>query len=298
MTAEGTDVDAPTVIFLHIGKTAGTTLGRILRRHYRSEELYAFPRRREAAAAMAGEAAPRERTLAAFAELPEAQRASYRLLLGHTVFGIHELVPRPSVYFTMLRHPTALVPSQYRYVVRTPAHRHHRAVVDSRMSLEDYITSGLAIETDNSQTRAIAGDIGTPVGACGADMLVTARRNLEERFAVVGLTERFDESLIALSRRFGWRRMHYVPAKRAPRRDRQTGVLPATVRLIEERNALDVALWEDAQSRLGALVAGDDVQRAVARLRRRNRLYRPIGTLSYTWPKAVQERLGPARRRR
>src|SRR4029077_1199286 len=78
----------PTVIFLHIGKTAGTTLRRIPRRHYPKSDIMVVRSR----------PFTREHTLAQFAELPEAQRSAPRLIMGHTVFGLHELVPRPSTY--------------------------------------------------------------------------------------------------------------------------------------------------------------------------------------------------------
>ena len=61
----------------------------------------------------------------------------------------------------MLRDPVSLAVSQYRYVLRTPGHRHHEAA--QGMSLEEYVESGPRSEMDNSQTRAIAGDLGTPV---------------------------------------------------------------------------------------------------------------------------------------
>ena len=65
---------------------------------------------------------------------------------------------------TMLRDPVRLAVSQHRYVLRTPGHRHHERA--QGMTLEEYVASGFALEMDNSQTRAIAGDIGTPYGGC------------------------------------------------------------------------------------------------------------------------------------
>ena len=75
-----------TIIFLHIGKTAGSTLRPVLKRQFpRSEAITIRARRR-----------PREETLTDFAQLPEADRMRPRLIMGHTVFGLHESVPRPS----------------------------------------------------------------------------------------------------------------------------------------------------------------------------------------------------------
>ncbi|MGH3075770.1 MAG: hypothetical protein ACRDQC_12610, partial [Gaiellales bacterium] len=95
-----------TIIFLHIGKTAGSTLRPVLKRQFsRSEAITIRARRR-----------PREETLTDFARLPEADRMRPRLIMGHTVFGLHESVPRPSTYITMVRNPVRLAVSQYRYV--------------------------------------------------------------------------------------------------------------------------------------------------------------------------------------
>ena len=46
---------------------------------------------------------PREETLADFALLSEADRHRPRLIMGHTVFGLHEHVPRHCRYVTMVR---------------------------------------------------------------------------------------------------------------------------------------------------------------------------------------------------
>src|SRR3954447_6940423 len=107
-----------TLIFLHIGKTAGTTLGRILRRHYPRNQVYSIPVPPHAREVELGDDSrcpglrqlhpPREMTLITFADVPEDLRRRYRLVLGHTVFGIHELLPQPSFYVTMLRNPVSL----------------------------------------------------------------------------------------------------------------------------------------------------------------------------------------------
>ena len=150
----GRMTDDRTVIFLHIGKTAGSTLRQVLKRQFPSSQALTVRARRR----------PRTDTIADFARLPEEDRLRPRLIMGHTVFGLHEGVPRPCTYVTMLRQPVKLALSQYRYVQRIPSHHHHEAVKD--MTLEEYVASRISFEMDNSQTRAIAGDLDTPVGEC------------------------------------------------------------------------------------------------------------------------------------
>jgi hypothetical protein len=268
-----------TVIFLHIGKTAGSTMRQILKRQFRSSERMTVRARRR----------PREETLADFARMPEADRLRPRLIMGHTVFGLHEHVPRPCSYVTMVRHPVKLAVSQYRYVLRTPGHRHHARV--QGMTLEEYVESGFALEMDNSQTRAIAGDVGTPYGGCTDEMLKTAKRNLADHFPWVGVTERFDESVVLLGRTFGWKDVRYVPANvarsSAPPTSEQTA-------LVERMNRLDLELYDHACRLLDERIAGEPgFAAAYERFLRANARYRHWGRLTYTIPSMVKRRFAP-----
>jgi hypothetical protein len=273
-------VSDETIIFLHIGKTAGSTMRQILKRQFRSSQTMTVRARRR----------PREETLADFALLPEADRLRPRLIMGHTVFGLHEHVPRPCRYVTMVRDPVRLAVSQHRYVLRTPGHRHHE--VAQGMSLEEYVESGLALEMDNSQMRAIAGDIGTPFGGCTPEMLEIAKRNLAGHFAWVGVTERFDESVVLLGHTFGWRDVRYVSANVA-----RGGAPPtdAELDLVRRANHLDLELYEHACRLLDErIAAAPEFADALERFRRANGRYGRWGRLTYTLPARIKRRLAPA----
>jgi hypothetical protein len=272
----------PTVIFLHIGKTAGTTMRQVLRRNFRSSDVMVIRVRGRS----------REETLERFGELPAEERARPRLIMGHTVFGLHQHVPRPSTYITIVREPYRLVVSQYRFVVRTPGHRHHELVTSKGMSIADYIRSGVSMEMDNSQTRAIAGDISVPFGACTDEMLERAKQNLDASFAVAGLTERFDETLTLLQKRFGWSHLHYVRANVAPQGE------PVQIRdeardMIDEHNRLDNALYGYVTERFEeAMGRYPSFEEDFARFKRHNAMYRPWGVLSQTYPQRIASRIG------
>jgi hypothetical protein len=279
----------PTVIFLHIGKTAGTTLRVILRRQFRPSQVMLVRARMR----------PREETLTDFARLPEAERDRPRLIMGHTVFGLHRYVPRPSTYVTVLRRPVSLVLSQYNFVRRTVDHRHHQVVTSRNMSLQEYIASGVSLEMDNSQTRAIAGDLSTPFGECTSQMLEAAKDNLDRHFAVAGLTERFDETLLLLGKAFGWRRLHYVPANVSPRAMGEQ-LEPATREAIEEQNRLDLDLYQHVGDRFGETIRRYPAfDRDLSHFRTINSIYRPWGQVRYVIPRrlygAVRQRVGASR---
>ncbi|MEO8292235.1 MAG: hypothetical protein ABI635_03770 [Actinomycetota bacterium] len=273
---------AGTTIFLHIGKTAGSTLRKVLHRNVPRAQtlLVQTPQRRDTLRPR------REGTVEAFARMPEDVRARAKLVEGHVIFGIHRFVPGPSTYITVLRDPVALAVSQYRYVVRTPGHRLHDMVTSGSMGLEDYVRSGISLEVDNSQTRAISGDVSAPFGGCSEAMLDAAKRHIEEHFAVVGLTERFDESLVLMGRMFGWKRLSYVPLKVAPA---SREPIPDHVRrLLEEQNRFDLALHRYAGERFQRAVEDlPSFEADLRRFRRRNAVYRRLGGMVHTVPQRL-----------
>lgn len=102
-------------------------------------------------------------------------------------------------------------------------------------------------------------------------------------FAVVGLTEGFDESLILLRRTFGWSKLHYPPANFSLRRGGRP-VPRSVLERIEALNWLDADLYEYAQRRMQqAIDAAAQFDADLRRFRRSNSLYRRTwGAVTYT----------------
>jgi Galactose-3-O-sulfotransferase len=276
--------DRPTVIFLHVGKTAGATMRRALRREFRRVEVMEVR-----APAVAPGRLRRDGAVAWFGSLPEADRARPRLIMGHMTYGLHEFVPRPSGYVTLLREPIALVRSQYHHVRRHEGHLLHEQA-KAHPDLTSYIESGLSLEMDNSQTRAFAGDTTTPFGSCTPEMLERAKDHLR-RFEVAGLTERFDESLVAMIRAFGWKRVRYVTTNVDPHRSSRAPLTDRELAVVRDRNALDLELYTWASERFRReVVEAEGFADALAAFREENRRYGPIGRLA-ALPRASVARL-------
>src|SRR4051812_5972736 len=92
------------LIFLHIPKTAGSTLTTIMHRQYSADEIYDIYEVRKSPQLMA---------------LPEEQRAKIKLLKGHIPFGLHAFLPNGKAeYFTILREPVDRVLSHYYHFAR------------------------------------------------------------------------------------------------------------------------------------------------------------------------------------
>lgn len=223
-----------TVIFLHLPKTAGTTLHNIINRQYPRQAIHSFGP--DAVAAVA-----------AFRAMPEAERANIRLLKGHMPFGLHTYLPQPAAYFTMLRDPVDRVISEYYFARRNPAHYLHWLIVEQNLSLVEALEAQVHVMLNDAQTRLLSGVWGeVPFGEMTAEHLEQAKRNLAH-CTIVGLTERFDESLLLLQRAFGWQDIRYRRANVTPERPPKESFEPAALQIIRQAQPLDLELYDYAR---------------------------------------------------
>ena len=280
-TAASADRSVPTCIFLHIPKTAGMTLRQIIERNYRRANRYLIPLPPAAfdqGPRADGDGNPGDPSrptpspdteIRKLARLPEERKRNLRIVYGHTVFGVHEVLPGPCAYVTMLREPVGRVLSTYYYLRRRKDLWVHDAAI--RLSLDEYAQGPMVQESGNMQTRIVAGAFGS-AGRCTEETLDHAKRNIEETFAAVGLTERFDESVLLWGKVLGWRKLHYVSKNVArPRRDSPS---PEAIRAIEDANAFDAELYRFAAARLDEQLQNHpSIEGELARFRRRNLLF-------------------------
>jgi len=154
--------------FVHIEKCGGTTVIDALRRTYLLNHVDVIPRDRNS-------------MLYSEHDLRNLQRLRPRLasISGHSVrihSNLDAVVPN-IVYFTCLRDPVRRYLSEYYYYVE-------------QLGMAPGFKSWLdRTDRHNFQTRAIAGKTDIDL----------AKRILDERFAVVGLLEEFDEFFARLS---------------------------------------------------------------------------------------------------
>jgi Galactose-3-O-sulfotransferase len=218
-------MDRKALIFLHIPKTAGTTLNRIIECQYSPFEIFTVDPHRIRATA--------ER----FKRLPEARRRRIQVVRGHLFYGIHEFLPQGATYITLLRDPVARLLSSYYFVLRRPLNPLHRKLKKEGLSIEDCIR--LFPDRNNTQCRFIAGVKDTAVN--DERLLEIAKENLSKSFSVIGICERFEESLILISKTFGWEISTYQNHKVAKTRPKAE---PRLADIIREHNRLDVELYE------------------------------------------------------
>ncbi|MBA3832256.1 MAG: sulfotransferase family 2 domain-containing protein [Chthoniobacterales bacterium] len=227
MTRETND---KALIFLHIPKTAGTTLNRIIEWQYDPRLIFTIDPFRIRA------------TTGRLKTLSEERRRRLRVVRGHMSYGIHECLPQGGAYITMLRDPVARILSSYYFILRRPLHPLYRKLRAKGVGLEDYLE--ITAQRRNLQTKLVAG--APSVGPCDEHVLETAKQNLTTSFRVVGLSERFQESLLLIGALFGWDIPYYENRKVAKTRP---AVDPAMVEMIREHNRYDIELYEFGRKR-------------------------------------------------
>jgi hypothetical protein len=194
----------PVTIFLHIPKTGGMTLYQVLEQNFPAESIWKVPARGEDE----------------FRSLPEERRRRFRCIMGHAWFGIHDSIPNPFFYITMLRDPVERLISQYYHAMRDEGTELHRMIMERKLTLEEFLQSGLDIFY-NQQTRLIAGRKGVKMARRKTRqapphirfqhpvLLEEAKQNMRKFFRFVGLVEKYDESLLVLKKEIGLDRIYY-----------------------------------------------------------------------------------------
>jgi hypothetical protein len=242
-----------TLIFLHIPKTGGLSLRETL-----LDGVCPSPTFR-----IIHPIADHE----SLASMPDAERESLGLVEGHMYYGVHELLPGPCRYITLLREPVMRLRSWHRYVSRERWHPFHNVIRtggdDGRaLSLDDCVRRHLTTELDNYMTRALTSlaHAEVPFGAVTREMFDVACRNLDQ-IEFVGTTERLAEFQAMLCSRLGW---EVTPVRHLNRTTVSagapggSGAAPGnpfgdeederTSRMIREVNRFDLALWERAEA--------------------------------------------------
>ncbi|MFM7108669.1 MAG: hypothetical protein ACKOZU_08750 [Planctomycetaceae bacterium] len=176
----------PPVLFVHVPKTAGTSLRRMLQASLGMQAVYPsdadLARRKDGGYPLAAEV---------LRELPTIR--PYGVLVGHFVAGIVRHLPVPHRAATMLRDPVQRSLSML-------AHLHvHRGLSPKAVMESEYLRSN---HIADYQTRLLGAEHEEEFDHATDAHLERALRNLEA-FEFVGITERFPESCRWFDRLFG-----------------------------------------------------------------------------------------------
>jgi hypothetical protein len=213
------------LVFVHINKTAGSTVRYILRSSYGVRHCDVEPWH-----------SARDDPPFSTADLKRLRRLYPKLasIAGHRITGyvdLHE--PGTEVdYFTILRDPVKLCASRFQYHVDYRQKKH--------LVFEDWIQQEWL---RNAQTQRIA----------GTQSVDDAIRVIGERSMFVGLTERFDESMVLLKAL----RVHDLDISYSPVNVAKKGSIAAALlednrsrQALVDANRADLALYEYVSNEL------------------------------------------------
>lgn len=273
------------LVFVHINKTAGSTLRSILRSSYGSRHCEVEPwEGRWLDTPFDAEDLRRVRKL----------YPNLASIAGHRVVGHVDLQANDLRYLSMLREPLKLAASRYQYRIN------HRQKHD--LTFEQWIDREWV---RNPQCKRMAGS------ANAADAIAT----IERTGMFVGLTERFDESVVMLQRLVAHDLdISYESVNVANDNTISKGLLSdaRTRRLLESANVEDLELYEYVRDEMYPRLRREVgpslepmVQRFVAEQRnafsrrklvafraKQHLVYRPVLSLSRrTWSRPVMAKL-------
>lgn len=235
------------LIFLHIPKAGGTTLNRIISRQYKNNTIFDIGAR------------PHE-NLQKFEKLSKMEKDKIRYLHGHVPFGLFDKsLPVTPNYITMLRDPVDRIVSFYYHILSRPGNSLYDEIKSKNISLKDFVSSDLSLHFTNGQTRFISGveDVDPILGnkPITEDILNIAKKNITEQFTAVGITERFDESLILFQNILGWKNVYYTKQYVSKKRIPREAVPEETIAIIEKYNRYDIELYRFAMEIFEELIS-------------------------------------------
>ncbi|TSC96842.1 MAG: hypothetical protein Athens071426_314 [Parcubacteria group bacterium Athens0714_26] len=218
------------LIFLHLTRTGGSTLRGIIERQIN----------RGAAYRIKGNSI--EKTIEDFKNFSQVERDKIKFLSGHMPLGLHKYFSVPCDYITMLRDPIEKVISEYYYMKNFPQHTYYQTI--KNMSLKDHALSRVN-SVVNYQARVLSDNWGMPhveSSPLPSNALEVAKENLRKYFKVVGVMEKFDETLLVFKKVLGWKNIYYIRNNVNAKRPLKSEISQDVLDIIKKNNALDIEL--------------------------------------------------------
>lgn len=200
------------------------------------------------------------------------------LYCGHYSFGLHDWLNRPAYYASVLREPVNRIVSLYHYC--QPMLKQYRTLLQEaggdieklranprlsdyyfdflpclsgELNAENFFASPSA-ELDNGMVRRFSG-YGLNPTLCPESALAQAKLNIERYFSVVGLLERYPETLDLMSRTFRLPTLKENHVNKNHPEAKKTQLDETILQKIRDMNRLDTALYEWVAARFDVQLA-------------------------------------------
>ena len=263
MTQGFDPVQPQTVIFMHMPKAGGSTMNHIVDWNYDTIFSLAHYNR-----------------IPAFIALPEDKKRRIDCVKGPIFYGIHRYLPQECTYITLIRHPVQRVISQYYYDFRRKRRLGQRV---PNWTIEKYLE--IAPFHPTYQLRLLVG--GADIESVLHDPLpknaiAIARQHLAEHFAVAGVTDYYDETLLLMKHALGWTRAFYARQNIDEFRESRNPLPAITMQLLEHECAAEMELYEFVKQQTEDLIAAQDAsfRHQLEQLQRANRRFERLWNLA------------------
>lgn len=221
-----------TIIFAHMPKAAGISLNVVMRKQYPSDSVLEIDPH-----------VHRKIRYGNLMNMPLRQTLQLKAVSGHELFEIHEWIPNPFIYITVLRDPVERVLSFYSYILSSPTHHMHNEMVSTNMSLDDFLSwQRSAGEVMNLQCKLLSSKY--PYRESHMPTVFAKAKNNLETYFLVGLTEQLGEALDLFTKVFHWNNVTIERENVTPNRIHRKDVSPSVIQKIEQANEYDMELYE------------------------------------------------------
>lgn len=217
------------LFFLHVPKTAGTSLIAVLDQRYTVDEICPLDRG----------------TVAEYLSLPEKERQRYKFIRGHFPYPLISHLRKPRT-ITFLRDPIKRTLSAI--------HHHKRLEKQGKSYFPDIHLASLTVQQflDHPLLGSVVCNDGVKyllgkrqfLTLSPATRLSLAKEHLDA-FDFIGITECFHDSLELLAYTFGLFPIQDYPVlQAAPREEKSEEVLPQVLERLAEANRAEIELYE------------------------------------------------------